>query len=186
MASIALYDANVLYPGSLRDLLIRLGQSGLIQAKWTDQILDEVFSAIVRDQPELEGKLARTRNLMNEAIADVRVQGYEQRIAKLQLPDPDDRHVLAAAIESRAQVIVTANVRDFPSDTLALFGTEAQPPDEFVLSMFYLDPTRVGDIIRDQARALRRPPMTVEELLDRLHDVGLRKSVVAMRQQLGM
>ncbi len=77
MAFVALYDANVLYPGSLRDLLVRLGQSRLFQAKWTDQILDEAFSAIIRDQPELTDKLGRTRELMNNAIADAQVTGYE-------------------------------------------------------------------------------------------------------------
>lgn len=184
MAFVALYDANVLYPGSLRDLLVRLGQSGLVQVKWTDQILDEVFSAIVRDQPELEGKLARTRVLMNDAIADVRVQGYAPLIASLRLPDPDDCHVLAAAVASHARVIVTANARDFPAEILTPIGIEAQSPDAFVLSLLGLDPARVVEIVRAQARALRRPPMTVDELLDRLRNVGLPRSVEAMRQQL--
>jgi len=77
MAFVAIDDANVLYPGSLRDLLIRLGQIGLFQAKWTDQILDEMINAIVAAQPELAGRLQRARELMNEAIPDVRVSGYE-------------------------------------------------------------------------------------------------------------
>ncbi len=97
MSFVALYDANVLYPGSLRDLLVRLGQSRLFQAKWTEQILDEVFRAIVRNQPELGGKLVRTRELMTDAIADVSVGGYEPLVASIELPDPRDRHVLAAA-----------------------------------------------------------------------------------------
>jgi hypothetical protein len=97
VAFVALFDANVLYPGSLRDLVVRLGQTGLFRARWTEQILDEAFDAIVRNQPELEGRLARTRELMNGAIDDVVVSGYEPLIAGLLLPDPDDRHVLAAA-----------------------------------------------------------------------------------------
>lgn len=77
MALVAVYDANVLYPGSLCDLLVRLGQTGLFQARWTDQILDEVFDAIVAATPNLAGRLQRTRRLMNEAIPDVRITDYE-------------------------------------------------------------------------------------------------------------
>lgn len=170
----------MLYPGSLRDLLVRLGQSGLFQAKWTEQILGEVFSAIVRDQPELEGKLARTRKLMTEAIADVRVEGYEPLVASIELPDPDDRHVLAAAIACNAQVIVTANLRHFPDEILAPFDIEAQSPDEFVINVLELAPARVVSIVKDQARALRQPAMSFEELLDRLRAVGLPRSAAAI------
>lgn len=160
MAFVALYDANVLYPGSLRDLLVRLGQSGLFQAKWTDQILDETFAAIVRDQPELADKLERTRQLMNDAIADVHVTGYESLIESLVLPDAADRHILAAAIAGNAQVIVTANLRDFPDEELEPFDIEAQSPDEFVINVLQLAPGRVIGIIKDQAQALTRPEMT--------------------------
>lgn len=185
MAFVALYDANVLYPGSLRDLLVRLGQSGLFQAKWTEQILDEAFAAIVRDQPELEQKLVRTRKLMNDAIADVVVEGYEPLISSLELPDSDDRHVLAAAIGCNAQVIVTSNLRHFPDAVLEPFNIEAQSPDEFVIHVLELAPARVVSIVRDQARALARPETTVEELVERLRGVGLPRAAAALRQQLG-
>lgn len=184
MAIVALFDANVLYPGSLRDLVVRLGQTGLFRARWTDQILDEAFGAIVRTQPELAGRLDRTRALMNEAIDDVVVRGYESLIAGLVLPDPDDRHVLAAAICAGAQVIVTNNVKDFPSDLLAAFGIEAQTPDEFVLHLIDLAPGRVITVIDHQAAALKNPPMSVEDLLARLRTVGLPRSVALIRQQL--
>jgi len=185
MAFVALYDANVLYPGSLRDLLVRLGQSGLFQAKWTEQILDETFEAIARDQPELEGKLTRTRRLMNEAIADVMVTGYEPLIPSLDLPDPDDRHVLAAAIVCNAQIIVTANLRHFPDAGLERFNIEAQSPDEFVINLIELAPALVVNIMKDQALALTRPKTTFEELLERLRGAGLPRATAAIRQQLG-
>ena len=185
MAFVALYDANVLYPGSLRDLLVRLGQSGLFQAKWTEQILDETFEAIARDQPELEGKLTRTRRLMNEAIADVMVTGYEPLIPSLDLPDPDDRHVLAAAIVCNAQLIVTANLRHFPDAGLERFNIEAQSPDEFVINLIELAPALVVNIMKDQALALTRPKTTFEELLERLRGAGLPRATAAIRQQLG-
>ena len=185
MAFVALYDANVLYPGSLRDLLVRLGQSGLFQAKWTEQTLDETFVAIARDQPELEGKLTRTRRLMNEAIADVMVTGYEPLIPSLDLPDPDDRHVLAAAIVCNAQIIVTANLRHFPDAGLERFNIEAQSPDEFVINLIELAPALVVNIMKDQALALTRPKTTFEELLERLRGAGLPRATAAIRQQLG-
>ena len=184
MAFVALFDANVLYPGSLRDLVVRLGQTGLFRARWTEQILDEAFGAIVRNQPELEGRLVRTRELMNGAIDDVVVRGYEPLIAGLSLPDPDDRHVLAAAICAGAQVIVTNNIKDFPADRLAPFGIEAQTPDEFVLHLIDLAPGRIITVIDHQAAALKNPPMSVEALLTRLRTVGLPRSVAIIRQQL--
>ncbi len=184
MAFVALFDANVLYPGSLRDLVVRLGQTGLFRARWTEQILDEAFGAIVRNQPELEGRLVRTRELMNGAIDDVVVRGYEPLIAGLSLPDPDDRHVLAAAICAGAQVIVTNNIKDFPADRLAPFGIEAQTPDEFVLYLIDLAPGRIITVIDHQAAALKNPAMSVEALLTRLRTVGLPRSVAIIRQQL--
>src|SRR5450759_1201889 len=105
MTFVVIYDANVLYPSTLRDVLIRLAQTGLVQAKWTETILDET-------------RLQRTRNLMNLAVRDAVVTGYEPLIGSLNLPDLDDRHVLAAAIRARAQIIVTFNLRDFPPEAL--------------------------------------------------------------------
>ena len=185
MAFIAIYDANVLYPASLRDLLIRLAQTRLFQAKWTDQILDEMVDAIVRAQPELADRLERTRQLMNDAIPDVRVSGYEHLITNLNLPDPDDRHFLAAAIRSNAQVIVTANLKDYPPDQLDLYDIEAQSPDEFVLHVLELAPARVVSVIEDQARALTNPVTTFDDLMERLRAIGLPRAVAAVRHELG-
>jgi hypothetical protein len=87
-----LYDANVLYPSMLRDLLIRVAQAGLVQAKWTDQILDEVFGNLATNRPDLDPqRLARTRELMNRAVRDCLVTGYEPLVAAVDLPDPGSR-----------------------------------------------------------------------------------------------
>lgn len=123
MAFTALYDADVLHPPGLRDLLVRLGQTGLFRARWSEQILDEMVASILRRRPDLDPeRLARTRQLMCEAVADCLVTGYEPLINGLSLPDPDDRHVLAAAIRCSAQVIVTANLDDFPAAALERFN----------------------------------------------------------------
>jgi len=83
------YDANVLYPNTLRDLLIRISQAGLVQAKWTNEILDEMLRALTRNRPDIPSdKLDRLRQLMNGAIRDCMISGYEPLIEGLKLPDP--------------------------------------------------------------------------------------------------
>ncbi len=140
MPFIVIYDANVLYPNSLRDLLIRVAQAGLVQAKWTDQILDETFRNLTSNRPDLDPvKLDRTRELMNRAIRDVLITGYEPLIDVLDLPDADDRHVLAAAIKSNAQLIVTENTKDFPDDKLSAWNVTARTADDFVLDTIDLN-----------------------------------------------
>lgn len=100
MPFIIVYDANVLYPSLLRNLLIRVAQADLVQAKWTDRIMDEVFRNLKEKRPDLDtAPLDRTRKLMNDAIEDVLIEGYEPLVEILELPDADDRHVLAAAIK---------------------------------------------------------------------------------------
>src|ERR1700722_15597222 len=105
MASIVVYDANVLYPNTLRDLLIRISQAGLVQARWTNEILDEMLRALGRNRPDIPlDKLELLRHLMNRAVRDCLISGYEPLVDGLKLPDLADRHVLAAAIKSSAQV----------------------------------------------------------------------------------
>jgi predicted nucleic acid-binding protein len=119
VAFIVLYDSCVLYPAPLRDLLIRIAAAGVVQARWSEAILEECFRSILNERPDLKPTaLARTRELMKEAVRDCMVTGYEGLLGGLKLPDPDDRHVLAAAIRAGAQVIVTLNLKDFPPSAL--------------------------------------------------------------------
>lgn len=178
----AVLDANVLYPARLRDLFVRLAIAGLYQARWTDQILDECFSSIVANVPELSpDALARTRRLLAAANPDGLVVDYERFVDEVELPDPDDRHVLAAAIASEADVIVTSNLTDFPEGVLQAHGVEAVSPDDFVVQLIASDATSVMAVIVQQASALRHPPMTVEEVLDSLAVVGLDRSAELLR-----
>ena len=101
MPFVVVYDANALYGNAQRDLLIRIAQSGLVQAKWTDQILDEMIGNLGKKRPDIPPeKLGTLRELMNQAVRDCLVTGYEPLIESLQLPDPDDRHVLARLSEA--------------------------------------------------------------------------------------
>lgn len=182
MPFIVVYDANVLYPDRLRDLLIRVAQAGLVQAKWTDQILDETFRNLKKNRPDLDpAKLDRTRELMNRAIRDVLVIGYEPLIEVLDLPDVDDRHVLAAAVKAHAQVIVTENTKDFPAEKLAPWNIETQSADDFVLDLIDLNQQTVYAQVQRMADASRHSPRTVEDVLSSLEHIGLIESVAALR-----
>ncbi|MBA2665334.1 MAG: PIN domain-containing protein [Bradymonadaceae bacterium] len=187
MAFIVVYDANVLFAAPLRDLLIRVAQAGVVRARWTSEILDECFRSVLAQRPDLnEERLNRTRELMNRAIRDVLVTGYEPLVQGLLLPDPDDRHVLAAAVRAGAQTIVTFNLKDFPSSQLGPLGIEAKHPDDFILEAIHLAPGAVSAAITEQARALSNPPQSLDHLLDTLSALGLSQSVSKLRELFGM
>jgi len=121
---------------------------------------------------------------MDLHAADALVTGYEDLIEGLQLPDPDDRHVLAAAIRGQADVIVTTNLRDFPGHILAQYGIEPRHPDDFVLHLLDLEPGLVAGAARDHRESLKKPPKTIEQYLDGLEAQGLTKTVLALREYM--
>jgi len=102
MANFAVvYDACLFYPAPLRDLMVRLAQTRRFRARWTERIHREWTEALLRARPELDRqRLERTVCLIDQAVPDCLVASYEHLIDELDLPDPDDRHVLAAAIRS--------------------------------------------------------------------------------------
>ncbi len=185
MPATAILDACVLHSAPVRDLLLRLAVSGVYRARWTDRILDECFESIHRVRPDLAPeRLARTRDLINRAVPDSRVSGFERLVKGLSLPDPDDRHVLAAAIRARADIIVTFNVADFPKGELSRFGVEARHPDGFLIALLDVHPDAVCVAVREQAASLRSPPVSVEQLLATLHECGLPGFVARLREVL--
>lgn len=187
MAFTVVYDANVLYSAPLRDLLIRIALTGVVRARWTDEILDECFRNLLARRPDLSPEnLRRTRVLMNRAIRDGRVTGYEPLIAGLSLPDSDDRHVLAAAVRAGAQAIITFNLKDFPATALDPFGIVAKHPDEFVIEAVNLAPGAVAAAVTEQARSLRHPPVSLGTHLDTLAEQGLTQTVAKLRELFGM
>jgi hypothetical protein len=179
---LALCDANILYPAALRDLFIRLAQEELIRPRWTDQIHEEWIRHVLADNPHLtRERLERTRALMNEVIRDCLVAGYEALIPDLVLPDPDDRHVLAAAIRAGAPVIVTFNLTDFPATVLQPLGIVAQHPDEFVTRLLDREPAAVCAAAKRQREALKNPPKTVDEYLATLARLSLPQTVLRLQ-----
>ncbi|HVR63322.1 MAG TPA: PIN domain-containing protein [Polyangia bacterium] len=186
MPFVVLYDAAVLYPAPLRDLLLRVARTGLVRAHWTEQILDECFRNIIVNRPDLPpAALERTRQLMNQAVPNVLVTGHESLVDVLSLPDPDDRHVLAAAIKAGAQVIVTWNLTDFPATSLAPYGIEAIDPDEFIVNVLDLAPGAMTTVVSEQAAALKNPPITMADLLETLLRQGLVRAVARLRELMG-
>ena len=186
MAFTVVYDACVLYPAPLRDLLLRVAMTGIVRARWSEAILDECFRNIAIQRSDLApDALVRTRELMNRAIPDCLVTGFEDLVDELRLPDPDDRHVLAAAIHAGAQAIVTFNLKDFPASAMSKYGIEALHPDDFVLDMIDLAPGAVCAALVKQANALRNPPVTVQQVLDTLVGLGLVQSTAKLRSLFG-
>ena len=177
----AVFDACVLYPATLRDLLMQLAMTDLFRARWTDQIHEEWIRNVLKERSDLtRDMLERTRDLMNRHIRDSLVTGHEGLIPSLSLPDGDDRHVLAAAIRCNAAVIVTFNLKDFPDVALAPYGVEAMHPDNFIADMFDLDQATVCEAAKIVRARLRNPPKTVEEYLTTLERQGLAETVAGL------
>ncbi len=179
----AVYDACVLYPAPLRDLLMHLAMTDLYRARWSNMIHDEWIRNVHRSRPDLSlARLEQTRTLMNHAVRDCVVAGFEHLIESIKLPDRDDRHVVAAAIHSGASLIVTFNLKDFPAAAMTPYNLTAQHPDDFILDLLDLYPARVLEAAANHRRSLKNPPKTVQEYLDTLLKQGLPQSVAVLRQ----
>jgi len=183
----AVYDACVFYPASLRDLLLRAASTDLFRARWTNTIHEEWVRNLLRNRPDLsEEKLQRTISLINQSVPDCLVSNYEDLIPSLELPDSDDRHVLAAAIRCDADVIVTYNLKDFPKEILKQRDIEAQHPDTFLTHLFDLNPVLFCSVVREHRRALKNPKKTIQKMLDAYMSQGLVVTVTRLREMMNL
>ena len=181
----AFFDANVLYPAELRNFIMRLTLRGLFRARWSDQVHEEWINAVLRQRPDIaRSRLERTRDLMNAYAEDCLVTGFESLVEALDLPDPNDRHVLAAAIRTGAGVIVTYNLRDFPADKLEPYGLEAQHPDEFLTHLLDLSPGSAVAAAKEHRHSLKNPPFTSQEYLSLLERQELTQTVAILRNYI--
>lgn len=180
------YDACVLYPASIRDLVVEIARAGLFQAKWTHRIHSEWINAVSRQRPDLDSKrLERVAQLMNDAVLDCLVAGFEPLEAGLsELPDPGDRHVLAAAIHCGAQEIVTFNLKHFPNAVLRRYGVCAIHPDEFLEHVLDLNAEAVCEAVRRVRRRLMNPPLSAEQMIENYERNGLAVSASILRNRL--
>lgn len=178
----ALLDANVLYSAGLRDFPLRLADRRLFTPLWSVEIHAEWIRSVLKDRPDLTHEvLDRTRSVMDQHFPDSLVGGYTGLTSRVDLPDPDDRHVLAAAIHGGADVIVTMNLRDFPNKALAPYGLEAQHPDPFVHGLIQGQPDMVLAVVREHRAALQNPPRSPAGHLAALDGLGLRQTVALIR-----
>ena len=129
-------DANVFYGQRLRSLVIYLAQTKMFRARWSEKVHDEWTRNLAKKNNIDIAKLDKTRALMNIAVPDASVSGYEMLEQSFDLPDLNDRHVLAAAVLTRADIIVTFNTKDFPLGILEPLRLSAIHPDTFLQDCF--------------------------------------------------
>lgn len=182
----AVLDANVLYPALLRDVLLSLADAEVYSAKWSRHIREEWTRSLLRDRHGMEAQIAAAADAMEQAIPDCLVSGYEHLIESLKLPDPDDRHVLAAAIAGHADAIVTWNQRDFPQEVLDPFGIEVQTPDEFVLNQIMLDNVAALASIKRMRERWARPQYDAPALVALLEKRGLPQTAAHLLDVVGL
>lgn len=162
-------DANVLYPRPLRDTLLRVAETELYGVYWSERILDEVTRNLVADGRATDEQSRRLTDAMTAAFEGAAVpQDAIDHIEPGMTNEPEDRHVLAAAVAARADAVITLNLKDFPADACEPLGIDVLHPDTLLLHLHALDPAEVCVAIERQAAALRRPPLSLPELLDRL------------------
>ena len=170
----AFFDANVFYGARLRSLILFLAQTKLFRARWSDRVHDEWIRNLLEKRPSLQrADLMRTRQLMDAAVLDALVTGYEPPINAMDLPDPDDRHVLAAAVVCKASCIVTFNISDFPEESLAPYGLHAVHPDDFLRDVESVDPAAFADAVWQDLDHYRAPPLDLPEYVVALRKAGV-------------
>ena len=171
----ALLDACVLYPIAMTDSLMSLATAGLFAAKWSTRIEQEWIAALETRRPDLKGKLGFRRDSMREAVPDWHVPdaAWVPLESIFELPDPDDRHVLAAAVAGHADCIVTANLRDFPVEIVSAYGIEVVDPDRFVINQWDLDPLVAMTAFKRMRARWKNPEATPENFARALEHGGL-------------
>jgi predicted nucleic acid-binding protein len=181
----AVLDACVLRPLPLADLLLRAAEARLYRAQWSAQIQAEWLRSVLRDRPELDRAKLDARNAaMNRAFPTACIAEHQRLIEAVELPDANDRHVVAAAIRAKAEIIVTYNLRDFPAESLAKFELQAQHPDIFLRHLIDLKPFVIADIAQQLIAALKNPPVSAADFLNSLEKLALPESAAALRELL--
>ncbi len=176
-------DANVLYPAPLRDLLLELAVADLYQARWSAIILEEMKRNILINRPDItERQIDRTISLMNRHTRDCLVNVPQTLIDAIEgLPDADDRHVVAGALQSRSHAIITRNLKDFPSEIISAYRLEAIDPDKFLSAQYTLDQGGFMQCARTVRARLKKPELSVDAYLSILIRNGLVETAGLLR-----
>ena len=182
----AILDANVLYPQLIRDTLLSLAVAGLYHARWSQAIHDEWTRNLAKDRPELAARLPAVVELMNASVPDCLVTHYEKLISNIELPDPDDRHVVAAAIVGHADAIVTFNTKDFPPAVLQPYGIEVQHPDEFLMNQLQLQKIPALSAIKKMRARWTNPERPALALIAAFEKRGLPLTADLLREAVDL
>lgn len=183
----ALIDACTLADTLKRNLLLTLAEAGFFRLRWSGPILDETEAAIdgilrKKGRADAADRAKRARASMEAAFEDAMVTDFDIFLpAAAGLPDPDDAHVVAAAIKTQAAMIVTENLKDFPAAILDTLDIEAKPADEFIADTIALDEGRAVAAIRRMRERFEKPEMTAEALLLSMEATGLVEAVNLLR-----
>lgn len=158
---------------------MHLALTDLFNARWTDKIHEEWIRNVLENREDLtRAQLERTRDLMDQSVRDPKVYDFEDLEGRFSdLPDKDDAHVIAAAVKSNSDAIITYNLKDFPSRVLDQYHIEAIHPDDFIQFQIDLNSGKVCEAIKRHRNSLRNPPKTVEEYLSCLKKQGLPQTV---------
>lgn len=171
-APVAVYDACILYPFGLKNVVVQCAVDRLVHARWTDDIHEEWIGNLLEANPRLtRERLERTRGLMDRAVPEALVAGHRRRIASLSLPDPGDRHVVAAAIEAKAEGIVSAD-RHFRQEDLTPHGLTVWRPDDFLMALYRADPEAMVASMANARRNLKRSEPTAADFVAGLRRTG--------------
>jgi hypothetical protein len=174
---IVVLDANVLFPLTLRDTLLRAADASFFQLRWSQLILDEVERNLVLRGGITREQAERLRSTMEAYFPEAMVTGHEPIISSMP-NEAKDRHVAAAAVTSGASLIITHNLRDF---RILPSPIRAQDPDEFLCGLFTREPAAFMQLLQRQTADLKRPPITLAQLLDRLGRMTPRLADAARR-----
>jgi predicted nucleic acid-binding protein len=166
-------DTCVIYPVWIRDILLWFAHEDLYNPKWSKHIFDEYLDVLKRKGQD-DNSRKKAILTINSAFPDAMVLNYEPLIQSLNLPDKKDRHVLAAAIKTNANLIVTNNIKDFPRDYLSSFGLTAKTPDDFLTDIIDLNHKKSVEAFMQMVMIKKRPAMDEYEVLDMLRNCGLR------------
>ncbi len=168
----AVLDTNVIHPIIVRDLLFWFAHFDLYTPKWSKHIFDE-WKSLILSKGNTEIEAEKRIQKANLAFPDALVLNYESLVDGLKLPDPKDRHVLAAAIKSNANIIVTNNLKDFPEPYLETFGIKAISADDFLTDIIDLNPELALQAFREMVLHKKNPELDEFQVLDIFRNCGL-------------
>ncbi len=168
-------DTNVIIPIEIRDLLFWFAHDDLYTPKWSKHIFDE-WEDVMKRKNVSKGEIRKRIGWANQAFPDAMVENYEVLIDRLTLPDEKDRHVLAAAIKTNANITVTNNLKDFPDEYLNTFGLSAKSADDFSTETIDLNPNVAVNSFRKLVMNRRSPDLDEYEVLDCLRRNGLNET----------